>query len=173
MVTMRAPSPSFGGEMYGMSGSGHPASLTRSVTATTPTNNPSGVAVGGGLTSGMSSTGCTKVIERIIELCGFPHDSTMVEYIDQQQWEKLEHVVTVEFEKFKDIHTVKSDGYTVKARPLKTQFRMLKGFLLWFKVHNHSFYCTTSEDDVLLLKKNTFGEYLSTEEYAEDNAAAS
>jgi hypothetical protein len=50
---------------------------------------------------------------------------------------------------------------------------MLKGFLLWFKRHNCSFYCTTSEDDVLLLKKSAFDEYLRSEEYAEDIAAAS
>jgi hypothetical protein len=101
------------------------------------------------------------------------HDSTMVDYIDQQQWEKLEHIVTVALEEFRDIHTVKSDGYTVKAQPLKTHFHMLKGFLLWFKQHDHSFYCTTFQDDVLLLKKNAFGEYLRSEEYAENNAVTS
>jgi hypothetical protein len=54
-VPMKAPSPSIGGQMYGMSGSGSPASRTRSVTATTTTNNPSGIAVGGVLTSGVAS----------------------------------------------------------------------------------------------------------------------
>jgi hypothetical protein len=72
MVSMRAPSPSFGGQMYGMSGSGPPESHIRSVTATTTTNNPSSVAVGGVLTSGVASTGWAKVIEHIIGLCGFP-----------------------------------------------------------------------------------------------------
>jgi hypothetical protein len=171
-VSMRAPNPSFGGQMYGMSGSGPPASRTRSVTATTTTNNPSGVAVGGVLTSGVTYTGCAKVIEHIIDLCGFPQDSTMVEYMDQQQSDKLEHVVTVELEDFKDIYMVRSDGPTDKARPLKTHLCMLKCFLLWCKRHNHSFYCTTSEDDVLLLKKSAFDEYIRSEEYAEDNAAA-
>jgi hypothetical protein len=71
-VSMRAPSPSFCGQMYGMSGSGPPASRTRSVIATTTTNNPSGVAVGGVLTSGVASTGHAKVIEHIIGLCEFP-----------------------------------------------------------------------------------------------------
>jgi hypothetical protein len=36
--------------MYGMSGYGPPASRTRSAAATTTTNNPYGVAVGGGFT---------------------------------------------------------------------------------------------------------------------------
>jgi hypothetical protein len=103
MVSMRAPSASFGGQMYGLSDSGPPASRTRSVTATKTTKNPFGVAVGGVLTSGVASTGCAKVIEHIIGLCGFPQDSTMVEYMDQQQWEKLDHIVTVELEDFKDI----------------------------------------------------------------------
>jgi hypothetical protein len=74
-VTMRAPRPSFGGKMYGMSGSGPPESRTRSIMATTTTNNPSGVAVGGGLTSGMASTLRMKVIEHDIGLCGVSHDS--------------------------------------------------------------------------------------------------
>jgi hypothetical protein len=56
---------------------------------TTTTNNKCGVAVGGVLTGGVASTGCAKVIEHIIGLCGFPQDSTMVEDMYQQQWEKL------------------------------------------------------------------------------------
>jgi hypothetical protein len=75
----------------------------------------------------------------------------------------LEHVVTVELEEFKDIYTVGSDDVTVKDQPLKTNLFMMKGFLLWFKWHNHSFYCTTSEDDVLLLKKSAFDEYIRSE----------
>jgi hypothetical protein len=47
--------------------------------------------------------------------------------------------------------------------------RVMKCFLLWFKRHNRS---TTSEDDVLLLKKSAFDEYIRSEEYAEDNASA-
>jgi hypothetical protein len=77
----------------------------------------------------------------------------------------------VYLEDFKDIYMVRSDGFTVKARSLKTHLRMLMCFLLWFKRHNHSFYCTTSEDDVLLLKKSAFDEYIRSGEYAEDNAA--
>jgi hypothetical protein len=113
------------------------------------------------------------VIEHIIGLCGFPQDYTMVEHMDQQQWEKLEHVVTVELEDFKDIYTIRSDCGTVKDRPLKTHLRMLKCFLLWFKQHNRFFYCNTPEDDVFLIKKSAFDEYIRSEEYAEDNTESS
>jgi hypothetical protein len=71
-VPMRAPSPFFGGQMYGMSGSGPPSSRTRLVTVTTTTNNPSGVGVGGVLSGGTASTGCANIIEHIIGLCAFP-----------------------------------------------------------------------------------------------------
>jgi hypothetical protein len=91
MVPMRAPSLSFGGRMYGMSGSGPQASRTRSVMATTTTNNPSGVAVGGVLTGGVTSTRCSKVIEHIIGLCGFPKDSTMVDAIIM--WDNVMSVI--------------------------------------------------------------------------------
>jgi hypothetical protein len=55
--------------------------------------------------------------------------------MDQQQWDKLEHIVTVELEDFKDIYMVRSDGVTVNARPLKTHLHMLKCFLLRLKRH--------------------------------------
>jgi hypothetical protein len=58
-----SPKSVFGGQMYGMSGSGPPASRTRSVTVTATTNIPLGVAVGGVLTGGVASTGRAKVIE--------------------------------------------------------------------------------------------------------------
>jgi hypothetical protein len=37
----------------------------------------------------------TPVIAKIISLCGFPVDSTMVRYIDQQEWTELEHVTSI------------------------------------------------------------------------------
>jgi hypothetical protein len=72
------------------------------MTATT-TTYVSGVAIGDNLTSSTAASGRAKVIEHIIMVCGFPQDSTMVEYIDQQQWDKLEHVVTVELEELTHI----------------------------------------------------------------------
>jgi hypothetical protein len=163
IITMVQKTTKGASQMYGMSGSGPPASCTRLVAGKTTTNNPSGVAVGSVLTSGNASTSQAKVIEHIIGLCGVPCDSTMVEYNDQQQWEKMEHVVAVELEEFKDIYMVRSDGATVTARPLKTHLCMLKFVLLWFKWNNHCFYFTTSKDD-FFLKKNAFDEYIHSEE---------
>jgi hypothetical protein len=55
----------------------------------------------------VSSTGVTKVahtpvIAKIIWLCDFPDDSTMVRFIDQQQWTKLFHVTTIGIDEVKD-----------------------------------------------------------------------
>jgi hypothetical protein len=172
MVGMRAPSPTIGSLMGGVGGSGPTASRTRSATTATTTTYVSGVAIGGNLTSSMAATGRAKVIEHIIMLCGFPQDSTMVECIDQQQWDKLEHVVTKELEEFKGIHTVRSDGFAIKARPLKTHLRMLKCFLLYFRHYNRSYYGICAKDDVLTFTKVVFDAYCRSDDYAEDNAAA-
>jgi hypothetical protein len=77
----------------------------------------------------------------------------------------------MELEEFKDIHTVRSDGFTIKACPLKTHLRILKCFLLYFKRYNHSNYGICTEDDVLTFTKGVFNACQS-DDYAKDNAAA-
>jgi hypothetical protein len=138
----------------------------------TTTTYVSGVAIGGNLTTSTAATGHIKVIEHIIMLCGFPQDPTMVEYTDQQQWDKLEHVVTMELEESKDIYMVRSDGFTIKACPLKSHLHMLKCFLLYFKHYNHSYYGISTKDDILTLTKGVFHSYCHSDEYTKDNAAA-
>jgi hypothetical protein len=147
---MRAPSPTIGGVMGGVGGSGPPETATTAKITT----YVSGVAIDGNLTISTAATGRANVM-----LCRFPQDSTMVEYIDQQKMDKLEHVVTMELEVFKDIHTVRSDAFTIKARPLKTLLRMLKCFLLYFKRYNRSYYGNCTEGDVLTFAKGLFDAY--------------
>jgi hypothetical protein len=65
---MRVPSPTIGGLMGGVGGSGPPASRTLSATTATTTTYVSGVAIGGNLTSSTAATGRAKVIEHIIML---------------------------------------------------------------------------------------------------------
>jgi hypothetical protein len=81
-------------------------------------------------------------------------------------------VVTMELEEFKDIHTVRSDGFTIKARPMKTHLRMLKCFLPYFKRYNRSYYGICTKDDVLTFTKGVFDAYCQSDDYAEGNAAA-
>jgi hypothetical protein len=47
------------------------------------------------------------IIDHIIQICDFPADSDMVEYIEQQQWLTLAHVVSVGLEEVEEFFTVK------------------------------------------------------------------
>ena len=77
-----------------------------------PATGITGEIGGSGLAGGNDPTGGTTgtksfsdTIKNIIELCGFASDSTMVKYIEQQQWHELVHVAMVEVESVKDFHT--------------------------------------------------------------------
>jgi hypothetical protein len=72
--------------MGGVGGSGPPASHTMSPMTAATTSYVSGAAIGGNIELSMAATGCAKVIEHIIMLCG-SQDSTMMEYIDQRSAE--------------------------------------------------------------------------------------
>ena len=91
-------------------------------TSGTDTAGTSGGNTGG--TAGTSTGGATrtrtKVIQHIIKLCGFSEESTMVKYIDQEEWTDLAHVTTLLIEDIKDFHTLRSDG-NYEASPLNVQ----------------------------------------------------
>ena len=91
-------------------------------TGGTDTGGTSGGTTGGtaGTSTGGATTTRTPVIQHIIKLCGFSEDSTMVKYIDQEEWTDLAHVTTHLIDDIKDFHTIKSDG-NYEASPLKTR----------------------------------------------------
>ena len=116
-----------------------------------------------GTSTGTSAGGTTKtrtpVITHIIYLCGFSEDSTMVAYMDQEQWTDLAHVTSLLVDDIKDFHTVKRDG-TYEASPLKTHCRMFKCFLLYYKWRCDDMSTILDEDDVLgLFTRTLFLEY--------------
>ena len=116
-----------------------------------------------GTSSGASTGGTTKtrtlVIKHIIYLCGFSEDSTMVAYMDQEQWTDLVHVTTLLIDDIKDFHTVRRDS-TYEASPLKTHCRMFKCFLLYYKWRCDDMSTILHEDDVVeLFTRTLFLEY--------------
>ena len=52
----------------------------------------------------------TEVIQHIIKLCGFAADSTMVSYIDQEQWETIYDVITYHFKQIDDMNVIRDNG---------------------------------------------------------------
>ena len=130
-------------------------------TGGTDTAGTSGGTTGGtaGTSTGGATTTRSPVIQHIIKLCGFPEDSTMVKYIDQEEWTELAHVTTLLIDDIKDFHTIRSDG-NYEASPLKTHCRMLKCFLLYYKWRCDDMSTILHEDDVLdLFTRTLFLEY--------------
>ena len=60
----------------------------------------------------------TPIIAHIISVCGFPEDAAMVQYINQEGWERLEDVTTIDVNEVKDFYTVHADGFTFEASPV-------------------------------------------------------
>jgi hypothetical protein len=111
----------------------------------------------------------TPVIAKIIALCGFPLDSTMVRYIDQQGWTELEHVTTIGVDEIKDFFTTRSDG-NFDAKPMLVHLRMFKVFLLYYMRKGLELHTVLTEDDVMYMTKVEFKEYCGSAEYFADAA---
>jgi hypothetical protein len=60
----------------------------------------------------------TEIINHFIKICGFSHGSLMVQYIDQQQWSKLAHIVMHGLEDSKDFEIFQDDGITIAGKPM-------------------------------------------------------
>ena len=52
------------------------------------------------------------IIIFIIMLCGFESDSVFVEYINQEEYSDLAHVMSMSVADVNAVHTVKSNGWT-------------------------------------------------------------
>jgi hypothetical protein len=73
----------------------------------------------------------TPVIAKIVALCGLPAYSTMVKFIEQQEWSELGHVTYIGVNEVKDFHTVRNDG-NYEAKPMMFHLRMFKAFLMFY-----------------------------------------
>jgi hypothetical protein len=89
----------------------------------------------------------TAIIDHVIHICGFPADSVMVKYIDQQQWLTLSHVTTVCFAKVDEFYTVRDDGITFEVTLMVVHIRRFKAFLLYY----HSRMCWVKVQLMMML----------------------
>jgi hypothetical protein len=113
---------------------------------------------------------CPASIDFTIKLCKFPEDSTMVEYIDQQDWTELIHVTTIGLDEVKDFHTARGDGITFAAKPKLIHLHLFKCFLLYYKRRCRELYTMLLEEDVLYFTRTRFEEYCGSDEYNNDFA---
>jgi hypothetical protein len=71
----------------------------------------------------VSTRGSVKsIIDHIIDICGFPDDSIMTEYIREQGWRELSDVVMITLDEVADFKLVTDDG-SYKAKPLNHHLR--------------------------------------------------
>jgi len=114
-----------------------------------------------------SGHGFTKVVDHIIQLCGFPPDSTMVRYIEQQGWTEIEHITTIGVQEVKDFFTTRDDG-SFEARPMMIHLRMFKAFLLYYMRKSRDFSTTLMETDIYEITKTEFKDYCGSSDYHAD-----
>ena len=113
----------------------------------------------------------TPVIARIVALCGLPVYSTMVKFIEQQEWSELGHVTSIGVNEVKDFHTVRNDG-NYDAKPMMIHLRMFKAFLMFYTRKCHELSTTLDEHDVMNFTNTQFKEYVGSPDYHDDLAMA-
>ena len=119
------------------------------------------------MTTAITSSVSRTILEHIIELCNFPDDSTMVEYIQQQGWTTLTDVTMVSLEEVNDFKTVKEDG-SYKAKPLTIHLRRFKGFLLYYNRKCRDLSTPLDEEDVFDITRTEFTAYCGSPDYQSD-----
>jgi hypothetical protein len=108
-----------------------------------------------------SSKAFASVIDHIINLCGLPDDSTMVEFIKSQGWDSLIDIVSLSLDDTNDFVTVHSDG-SYKATPLAHHVEMFRGFLVLYRRKFHG------ENNVTMITKEEFTYFLGSQYYHTD-----
>jgi hypothetical protein len=106
-------------------------------------------------------------IDHLQELCNFPKDSTMVKFMEQQEWSMLEDVTMIGLDDVKDFATYKDDG-TFEAKPMLHHLRMFKGFLLFYNRMCRELSSILNEDEVMAVPIERFKEYCGSPDYHAD-----
>jgi hypothetical protein len=110
---------------------------------------------------------CTAIIDHVVDLCDFLADSIMMNFIDQQQWSTLEHVVSLGFDDVGEFFTVRDDGITFDDTPMLIHLQRFKAFLLYY--HNKT--CCSEGPTVYVVMSwtpNDLIEYCSSKAYHDD-----
>jgi hypothetical protein len=109
----------------------------------------------------------TPVIAKIVALCGLPVYSTMVKFIEQQEWLELGHVTSIGVNEVKDFHTVHNNG-NYDAKPMMIHLRMFKAFLMFYTQKCHALSTTLDRHDVMDFMNTQFKEYVGSPDYHDD-----
>jgi hypothetical protein len=105
----------------------------------------------------------TDIIQCIIDLCDFPSDSLVVEYITNKAWSTLTEVATIMVNEVDNFCINKKDGL-FDAKPMKLHLYKLQCFLLFYGSKSRNMLGALDEEDILRIQKTQFLTYCSSPE---------
>jgi hypothetical protein len=109
----------------------------------------------------VKETNQTLIIRFIMEICGFPEDSTMAKLIDQQEWSEIHHVTSISIHEIKELHAF-SDSGLYEGKPLSLHLCMLQGFILYHRRRSRDLCSQLDEHDTMsLIEKKDFKAYMN------------
>ena len=118
---------------------------------------------------GTRNTPAKSIVDHIIEICAFPDDSIMVEFIKEQGWTSLTDIVMITLDEVGEFKLLNDDG-SFKAKPLLHHVRKFKGFLLYYNRMSRDKQFSINEDDVRDVTHEQFDEYCRSSDYHNDLA---
>jgi hypothetical protein len=148
---------------------GMPETLGTSVTIHRSSKPTIGTPGASTVMVGSTCTTLSPIINHVIMLCGFESNSVFVEYINQEGWSKLSHVMSMSVTDVNAVHTVESNRWTFRSRPDEKEIQVFKGLLLYHARLSNTLNRPLNENDVMMLiTKSVFDCYLSSEDYHVD-----
>jgi hypothetical protein len=109
------------------------------------------------------------VTEHIINICGFPDDSTMLEIFKQEGWTKIADIAMLTMQEVDGLLSTNIDG-SYKAKPMNLQLCGFKGFLMYYNKKCHELSTTLNGEDVLSITKTELLDYMGSPKYHNDIA---
>ena len=107
------------------------------------------------------------VMEHIINICGFPEGSTMVEIFQQEGWVDIADITMITMSEADGLHTTNSDG-GFKAKPMTFHLRRFKAFLMYYNRKCRELSTTLNDEDVLTISKTELFDYMGSPAYHDD-----
>ncbi len=130
---------------------GMPETLGTSVTIHRSSKPTIGTPGASTVMVGSTCTTLSPIINHVIMLCGFESNSVFVEYINQEGWSKLSHVMSMSVTDVNAVHTVESNRWTFRSRPDEKEIQVFKGLLLYHARLSNTLNRPLNENDVMML----------------------
>jgi hypothetical protein len=109
------------------------------------------------------------VMEYIINICGFPDDSTMVEILKQEGCTEFADIAMLTMQEVDGLLSTNSDG-SCKAKSMNLHLCRFKGFLMYCNKKCRELSTTLNDEDILSITKTELFDYMGSPGYHDDIA---